>query len=65
MRKTAKPHNVKVINMRDKTNWKNVKKITERQISASAKSGPDAKILTTKQLKKFKCVILPQIKNIA
>jgi len=46
--------------MRDKTNWKNVKKITERQISASAKSDPDAKILTTKQLKKFKRVHAPK-----
>jgi hypothetical protein len=39
-----------------KTNWNRIKSMTERQIIASAKSDPDAKLLTKVQLKKFKRV---------
>jgi hypothetical protein len=40
----------------DKTNWKKVKALTEKQIIAAAKSDPDNQPLTRAQLKKFKRV---------
>lgn len=54
-------------NTRDRTNWKKVKSLTEKQIIAAAKSDPDAKPLTRAQLNKFKRVNPPKeidVKNI-
>lgn len=46
--------------VRGKTNWSKVKSLTEKQIITAAKSDPDAKPLTRKQLKKFKHVHSPK-----
>lgn len=42
--------------MKSRTDWKRVKSMTNKEISAAAKSDPDAQLLTTAQLKKFKRV---------
>ena len=46
--------------LQGKTNWSKVKSLTEKQVSAAAKSDPDAKPLTRAQLKKFKRVHPPK-----
>ncbi len=46
--------------VRGKTDWEKVKSLTEKQIISAAKSDPDAKPLTQKQLKKFKRVHPPK-----
>lgn len=53
--------NAKLISMQSKrqkgkTAWRKLKSMTERQIKNSAKSDPDAPLLTAAQLKKFKRV---------
>ena len=45
---------------KDRTNWKKVKALTEKQIMAAAKSDPDNQPLTREQLKKFKRVNFPK-----
>jgi len=42
--------------IKGKTNWKKVKSLTEKKIIASAKTDPDAPLLTSAQLQKFKRV---------
>lgn len=61
--------NAKLISMHNKrqkgkTAWKKLKSMTERQIKKSAKSDPDAPLLTAAQLKKFKRVSPIQTVNI-
>lgn len=46
--------------MKGKTDWHKVKSMTEKEITAAAKSDPDAKLLTIRQLKKFKHVHTPK-----
>jgi putative transcriptional regulator len=46
--------------MKSKTDWKKVKSLTEKEITVAAKLDPDAPLLTTTQLKKFKRVHPPQ-----
>jgi DNA-binding transcriptional regulator YiaG len=46
------------------TAWKKVKSMTECQIKQAAKSDPDAPLLTTAQLKKFKRVQLQPTQTI-
>lgn len=46
--------------MSSKTDWKRVKGMTEKEVVAAAKSDPDAKLLSTVQLKKFKRVQSPK-----
>lgn len=46
--------------MKGKTNWKEIKAMTERQVIKAAKSDPDALPLTAAQLKKFKRVNKPR-----
>lgn len=50
--------------MKGKTDWKRVKLMTEKAITAVAKSDPDAQPLTLAQLKKFKRVQSPKVVNI-
>jgi len=50
--------------LKDRTNWKKVKALTEKQIIAAAKSDPDNKPLTRAQLKKFKRVNPPKEKEV-
>ncbi len=47
-----------------KTNWTKIKLLTEKQIISAAKSDPDAKLLTRRQLKKFKRVMPPKEINV-
>jgi DNA-binding transcriptional regulator YiaG len=45
---------------KSKTDWAKVKSLTEKEIIASAKSDSDAKLLTKRQLSKFKRVNPPK-----
>jgi len=45
---------------KDKTNWSEVKKMTEEEIVAAAESDPDAQLMTAKELKEAKRVHPPK-----
>lgn len=47
-----------------KTNWGKVKAMTEKKIVTAAKSDPDAKPLSSTQLKKFKRVHPPKVVDV-
>lgn len=59
----SEKHTMKKIS-KDRTNWRKLKSLTEKQIIAAAKSDPDNKPLTRAQLKKFKRVTPPKAKEI-
>jgi putative transcriptional regulator len=56
---------VKSMTNQSKTNWIQVRSMTDKEIIAAAKSDPDAKPLTTAQLKKFKKVYPPKQVDVA
>ena len=46
--------------MRDRTDWKRIRSMTEEDIVRAAESDPDAPLLTDEELKQFKRVHPPQ-----
>lgn len=51
-------------NMKDMTDWPRVRAMTEKDIIAGAKSDPDAPLLTPRELKGFRRVNPPKVKEI-